>query len=109
VSRVFRYFLLELAVVGVVTGILLVLAPGHPLAAPLAVIVVWVGLQGVSAFSFMRALYRGDVIEHKGPPRCYSPVPRATLNWYTRRFMTLYLKTPAPHPARASTPGVPRP
>jgi hypothetical protein len=104
-----RYFIAELLVIGAVTAALLTLSPSHPFAAPLAVVVGWVALQIVSAFSFMRALYRGDVVEHKGSPRRYSVAPRATVSWYTRRFMALYLKTIPSALARSPTAQSPLP
>jgi hypothetical protein len=99
-----RYFLLEQVVVAAVTSLLLFAVPGHTIAAIAAVIVTWIILQGVSAFQFMRALYRGDVIEVKGVPRRYAVAQRATVNWYARRFMILYLKAAGPLMPRSSQP-----
>jgi hypothetical protein len=89
-----RYFLSELAVVGAAAGLLTAATPHHPTAVIAAVVVSWVGLQAVSAWHFMSALYRGDVIESGARPHLYAPAPRAKLNWYARRFMLCYLNVP---------------
>ena len=85
------YFVCELLVVGTLAGLLTAVSPGHPLAAIAAIVLAWVALQGVSAWHFMSALYRGDVLESGSRPHRYAPAPRAKLNWYTRRFMLCYL------------------
>lgn len=88
------YFLTELAIVGAAAGLLTGATPHHPTAVIAATVLSWVGLQGVSAWHFMSALYRGDVIESGDRPHHYTPAPRANLNWYARRFMLCYLNVP---------------
>ena len=89
-----RYFLAELCVVGAISGLLTAVVPRHPVAVTGAVVVTWIALQAVSAWHFMSALYRGDVIESRERPHRYAPAPRAKLNWYARRFMLCYLNVP---------------
>jgi hypothetical protein len=85
------YFVCELFIVGALAGCLTAVSPGHPIAVIATIVLCWVALQGVSAWHFMSALYRGDVLESGSRPYHYAPAPRAKLNWYVRRFMLCYL------------------
>jgi hypothetical protein len=89
---VVRYFLSELALVGLATAAMLIVCPNHGVAAMAAVVVTWVLFQLGCAYSFMGALYRGDIVEYPTTPRTYAVAPRGTVNWCARRFMVSYLR-----------------
>lgn len=99
-----RNLLVELVLTAAATATLTVLAPGHATAATGAVIATWAIFQGVCLWSFMRALYDGDIIEHAGRPRRYTLAPHACVNFYARHFLTSFLARPEPrHADRAPT------
>jgi hypothetical protein len=87
-----RHFLVDLVMVGVVTAAMLVMVPGHPLAAMGAIIAAWVIGQIICAYAFMKALYNGDIVEFRTEPRSYALAPRGKANWRARRFMSSYLR-----------------
>lgn len=91
-----RHFLVDLVMVGVVTAAMLILVPGHPLAAMGAIIVAWVIGQIICAYAFMKALYNGDIVEIRTDPRSYAVPPRSKANWRARRFMASYLRIAPP-------------
>jgi hypothetical protein len=91
-----RHFLGDLVAVGVMTALMLLACPSHPIAVIVVVVLAWVGLQLMGAYSFMRALYQGDIVEYQGEPRRYAVAPQGRASWRARRFMESYLRVAAP-------------
>ena len=97
-----RNLVSELVVTALMTVTLEILAPAHPIASAASVVGSWLLFQIVCAWSFMRALYRGDILEYSGPPNRYAPAPRARISPYARHFLFSYLVAARPAPKRKS-------
>jgi hypothetical protein len=97
-GRVNRNLVSELIVTALMTATLEILVPAHPIASAAAIVGSWLLFQIVCAWSFMRALYSGDILEYSGPPNRYAPAPRARLSPYARRFLSSYLVAARPPP-----------
>ena len=99
-----RNLLSELGLVGGATATLLAAFPHHAVAVGITVVVSWVLVQLWCAYSFMAALYHGDIVEYRTNPRTYALASRAVVNWRARRFMMSYLRIAKPRSTRHPVP-----